>query len=372
MGIYIHLPFCQSKCYYCGFYSVASMQLKKRYIEALCKEAELRKGYLGSEDVRTLYFGGGTPSCLSLDELNQIVITLDNIYHLEKNIERTIEVNPEDVDPTNLDGWMALGFNRLSMGVQSLNDEVLKRINRRHTAQCAIRAVEEAYRRGFRNISIDLMIGLPGYAGADLCRDLDIIGQLPVTHLSVYMLSIDPGTVFEHRLKKGTFHPQDEDIVAEQYLLVCDYLKSIGFEHYEISNFARNFKYSRHNTAYWQQKPYLGLGAAAHSYDIDSRQWNVAHLKRYIDSLDKDILCFEKEILTEKDRFNEYLMTNFRTQWGIEPAWLAKKYPDEWNRMARNIDNYCKDGFMYRSGEKLCMTERGWLISDAIFSELFM
>ena len=371
MGI-VHIPFCRSKCYYCGFYSVVSLQWKKAYIQALKQEMRLRKDYLPEEKMSTLYLGGGTPSLLEEEELYEITGEVRKLWAFEDRAEWSIEMNPEDATLPKLSALRLMGFNRISLGAQSFDDAILKRINRNHRSGQILQALENCEKSGFDNVGIDLIIGLPGSAVQGIEQEISIVKQLNIYHLSIYILSIDSNSVFHKLSEKGKFIPPDDDALAEQYLLVSEYLKTIDFEHYEISNFAKNFKYSRHNTAYWQQKPYLGLGPAAHSYDIDSRQWNVAHLKRYIDGLNKGELYFEKEILTEKDKFNEYLMTNFRTQWGIEPSWLKGKYPDGWKRIAGKIDNYCKEGFMYRSGEKFCMTERGWLISDAIFSELFM
>jgi oxygen-independent coproporphyrinogen III oxidase len=230
----------------------------------------LRKDYLGTSEVKTLYFGGGTPSWLSMDELTDIVTTLEMNFALNCVAERTIEANPEDITRDKLKGWRALGFNRLSIGIQSFNDEVLKRINRTHTAQDALRSVEWAADSGFENIGIDLILGLPGYTRLHLQHDLEIVNHLPITHLSVYLLSIDSNTVFEKLMQKGRFQPQTDDELADQYLWVSDYLKSIGFEHYEISNFAKNSKYSLHNTSYWQQQKYVGFGPAAHSFDLIS------------------------------------------------------------------------------------------------------
>ncbi len=332
----------------------------------------LRKDYLSQEKISTFYLGGGTPSLLEEKELYEITAKVRKLWTFEDRAEWSIEMNPEDAVLSKLSALRQMGFNRISLGAQSFNDAVLKRINRNHRAGQIFQALENCEKSGFDNIGIDLIIGLPGSSAKDLEQELSVIKQLNIPHLSVYILSIDSNSVFQKLSEKGKFIPPDDDDLAEQYLMVSEYLKRFGFEHYEISNFAKDFKYSQHNTAYWQQKPYLGLGPAAHSYDVDSRQWNVAHLKRYIDSLNKGDLCFEKEILTEKDKFNEYLMTNFRTQWGIAPSWLKGKYPDGWHRIAGKIDSYCKEGFMHWSGEKLCMTERGWLISDAIFSELFM
>ncbi len=372
MGIYIHVPFCRSKCYYCGFYSVVSLQWKKAYIQALKQEMRLRKDYLPEEKMSTLYLGGGTPSLLEEEELYEITGEVRKLWAFEDRAEWSIEMNPEDATLPKLSALRLMGFNRISLGAQSFDDAILKRINRNHRSGQILQALENCEKSGFDNVGIDLIIGLPGSAVQGIEQEISIVKQLNIYHLSIYILSIDSNSVFHKLSEKGKFIPPDDDALAEQYLLVSEYLKTIDFEHYEISNFAKNLKYSRHNTAYWKLKPYLVLWPSSHSYDIDSLQWNVAHLKRYIDGLNKGELYFEKEILTEKDKFNEYLMTNFRTQWGIEPSWLKGKYPDGWKRIAGKIDNYCKEGFMYRSGEKFCMTERGWLISDAIFSELFM
>lgn len=284
-GIYVHVPFCRSKCYYCGFYSVAATQLKTPYIQALKREMELRENYLDASEIHTLYLGGGTPSLLEVDELTDIVTTLGKHFPLDGCTEKTIEANPEDISRDKLQLWKTLGFNRLSIGVQSFNDDVLKRINRTHTVKQAIQAIGLANELGFNNIGMDLIIGLPGYTLQHLKDDLKLVNSLSVSHLSVYILSIDSNTVFERLMQKGKFKPQEDEELAEQYLWVSEYLESIGFEHYEISNFAKSSKYSIHNTAYWQQKKYIGLGPAAHSFDLESRQWNVSNLKTYIDHI---------------------------------------------------------------------------------------
>ena len=371
-GIYVHIPFCRSKCFYCGFYSVASMRLKENYLKALLREMELRKDYLPDREVSTLYFGGGTPSCLDEVELEMICDKIRKNWLIRQDAECSIEVNPEDATLQKLTGFRRLGFNRITIGVQSFNDDVLKQINRTHTAEQAVRAVGMAKESGFDNIGIDLIIGLPGSDVAELERDLRKVGDLAVDHVSVYMLSVDSQSVFEKLSEKGRFQPLDDDLLAEQYLMVSDCLKGMGYEHYEISNFARNAKYSRHNTSYWQQKPYIGLGAAAHSYDLVSRQWNVAHVGKYINSLDKNILSFEKEELTDADRYNEYLMTNFRTVWGIDLRYLKSTYPAHWDGLAEKLEGYEMRGLMETEGDRIRMTERGWLLSDGIFSELFV
>lgn len=372
MGIYVHIPFCRNKCFYCGFYSVASLQLKKAYIEALCREMELRKDYLPDNKATTLYLGGGTPSYLDESELELIVNKVCKTWTLDDCSERSIEMNPEDVTSDRLAAIRYMGFNRLTIGVQSFNDSILKRINRTHSATQSIQAVEKAVASGFDNIGIDLIIGLPGSTMKDLQDDLKMINNLGIAHVSVYILSIDSNSVFEKLSEKGKFKPQDDDTLAEQYLMVSQYLESVGYEHYEISNFARNLKYSQHNTSYWQQKPYIGLGVSAHSYDLDSRQWNVSHLKKYIDSLNNNQLNFEREVLTDVDKFNEYIMTNFRTMWGIEPDYLSRTFPGWWRSIQPKLDLYLEQGLLVPQEHRLRMTERGWLVSDGLFSELFV
>lgn len=372
MGIYVHVPFCRSKCFYCGFYSVASLQLKKNYIQALCHEMELRGEYLPDRKASTLYFGGGTPSYLDEWELEEIVNNIHKHWTLEDGEECSIEVNPEDAVPGKLHALKRLGFNRLTIGIQSFNDDVLKRINRTHSAKQAIQAVENAVAAGFDNVGIDLIIGLPGSTSMDLEKEFNIISCLDIAHISVYILSIDSNSVFQKLSEKGKFRSQGDDELAEQYLLVSDFLKNIGYEHYEISNFAKNFKYSRHNTSYWQQKPYIGLGPSAHSFDLESRQWNTAHLKNYIESLNKGQLNLEKEILSPRDKYNEYIMTRLRTMWGAEQAVLEQEFGNYWWQNRQKTEAYLKEGYVVPTEDGFRLTEKGWLISDAIFSNLFV
>ncbi|MDE6878264.1 MAG: radical SAM family heme chaperone HemW [Odoribacter sp.] len=373
MGIYVHIPFCRSKCIYCGFYSVASERFKEAFIKALCTEIGLRKDYYtGALPVSTLYFGGGTPSCLSLPELQQVTEKLGNTYDIAPEAERTIEVNPEDLETEKLKGWKALGFNRLSIGVQSFQDDLLKTIQRRHTSFQITEGIKTAKKQGFDNISIDLIIGLPGQSTEILHRDLSRALQLEIDHISVYMLSVDAGSILEKQYRKGLFCPPSEDELAEKYDTVVKILKKAGYEHYEISNFARKRKYSVHNTSYWQQKPYIGFGPAAHSYDLASRQWNISNLKTYIDNLNDGILNFEREELSEVDKYNEYVMTNLRTMWGIREGNMRGKYDFAWEHFSRQMKAFIGKGWAVDKQGTYTLTEAGWLLSDRIFSELFL
>jgi oxygen-independent coproporphyrinogen-3 oxidase len=333
---------------------------------------ELRTAYLGKTVPETLYLGGGTPSFLSIPELERVVSALHKHYAFPVGTERTLEANPEDLTPDRLGAWKALGFNRLSIGIQTFDDAVLKRIGRSHSAAQAIAGLEQVAAAGYENVSVDLILGLPGSASAHVWADLELLDRFPVSHLSVYMLGIDPGSVFEKQQAAGKLSlPAEEETVA-LFLHVSERLKERGFEHYEISNFARNQAYSRHNTRYWQQKPYLGLGPSAHSYDGASRQWNSSRLNTYIDSLNKGILIFEREELTCFDRYNEYVMTSLRTMWGAEwdvfkntPGDIA---PNQEERLAFYIEN----DWAKKEAGRFILTEAGWLVSDRIFSELFV
>lgn len=372
MGIYVHVPFCRSKCFYCGFYSVASLKLKEAYLGAIGREIDSRRDYLPEGNVRTLYFGGGTPSYLEQEDLKRIVRKLEENYSFMPRAERTIELNPEDLTREKLESIKELGFNRLSVGVQSFSDERLKQINRTHSGRQAVEGITLAASMGFDNISMDLMIGLPGQIGEELLADVDVASRLPVSHLSVYMLSIDSNTVFEFMVKQGKFKLEDEEVIAKRYQQVCERLKELGFEHYEISNFARDGKYSVHNTSYWQQKPYIGFGPSAHSYDLRSRQWNTANLKTYIDSLDSGGLSFEKEELTMVDLYNEYVMTNLRTMWGVKKERLQGDYAVFWNQVQDQLQKYLKSGDLLEERGRFRISESGWVVSDAILSDLFV
>lgn len=371
-GIYIHIPFCRSKCFYCGFYSVASSLLKEGFLQALFREMELRKEYLNTRKAATLYLGGGTPSYLSVPELQKLVDKVESVYLLKPEAERTIEMNPEDLNADKLAGLKQLNFNRISIGVQSFQEVILKKLNRKHSAQQVTSGIEIARKLGFRNISIDLMIGLPEQSLENIHQDLKQAIQLQVDHISVYMLSIDPGSVLEKQYRKGIFLPQSDDELAVKYDFVAGKLKEQGFEHYEISNFARQQKYSVHNTSYWQQKPYIGLGPSAHSYDLVSRQWNVSNLKSYIDNLNNNRLIVDREELSEIDCYNEYIMTNLRTMWGIDTEDMKKQFGFAWKHFDSQMEIFIAGGWAVKKDTNIRLTEKGWLISDKIFSELFL
>ena len=372
MGIYVHVPFCRSKCHYCGFYSVASFRYREEWVNAVCREARLRKDYAGTEAAASLYFGGGTPSVLSFEEIKTVKDCLAEVFRLLPGAENTIEVNPDDVDSGKAGGWRALGFNRASVGIQSFSTAVLKGIGRKHSPETAVKAVEILYRSGFRNISADLMIGLPGQRLEDVLEDVRMVSALPLTHISVYMLGLDKGSIFYKKYGKGMLELPEEETVAEEYTGICDNLEALGFEHYEISNFAKPDMYSRHNTAYWEGRNYVGLGPGAHSYDGNSRQWNTADIRKYTEGVEKGYGFYEKEILGPENRFNEYVMTRLRQAKGMAAAEAELLFPDAFAGLKRRVDAYVRSGHMKADKGRMTMTRKGWLISDDIFVSLFI
>ena len=378
MSLYIHIPFCHSKCAYCGFYSVANNSMRQDWLKAICTEIVTRKNELGEDYLhKTLYFGGGTPSMLNESEWRQIIDTLEDNYHISNSAERTLEANPEDITLENCNLWLELGFNRLSIGVQSLNDKALRSSNRRHSAAEARTAIESALKAGFRNIGVDFIIGLPDSEKSDIELAAKLLSELPITHVSLYILSIDEGSILYKRSLQGNFSPLSDDQEAELYKEYCQMIKSCGFDHYEISNFAKAGFQSQHNSAYWEQKPYIGFGAAAHSYDGSNiRRWNVANIKKYNEawlmSEASPETAYEKELLNSSDLYNELIMTRLRTSNGI-PLKILESTPfkEYWNSNRGALQKYIDRGAAKIENNSLILTEEGWLISDTIFTDLF-
>ena len=378
MSLYLHIPFCHSKCTYCGFYSVASSAMRSDWLEALCNEIVARKDELGHEAIHnTLYFGGGTPSMLTPNEWHRIITCLGENYNIAENAERTLEANPEDITIENATLWRSFGFNRISIGVQSLNDRALKACNRRHTANGARSAIENAQKAGFQNIGVDFIIGLPNSDDNDIELAANLLQKYPVTHVSLYILSIDEGSIMHKRVQQGMFTPLSDDEEAELYNRYCQMIKDAGFEHYEISNFAKPGYQSQHNTAYWEQKPYLGFGAAAHSYNgLDCRRWNIANIKSYNQAWANSTLNtesgYEQEFLEDSDLYNELIMTRLRTSSGIPLNILTSpKFNKFWESNQHSLQKYIAKGVAKIKNNHLILTEEGWLISDAIFTDLF-
>ncbi len=311
-GIYIHIPFCRQACHYCNFHFSTSLRYKNELLGALLKETELQKDYLGNESIETIYFGGGTPSILQISDLRLQIEKIRETFNISKNAEITLEANPDDINEEKLAGWKEIGINRLSIGVQSFFEEDLLWMNRAHNSQQAVSSLQVAVKY-FDNITMDLIYGHPLLSNEKWKQNVEKVIALNIPHISCYALTVEPKTPLSKMIKEKKKEDVQQEKQAEQFLLLMQWLEDAGYEHYEISNFARPGRRSRHNSSYWQGKKYLGLGPSAHSFNDESRQWNISNNNVYIESLAENKIPFEKEILTPSQKVNEYIMTSLRT-----------------------------------------------------------
>ncbi|MCE4564079.1 radical SAM family heme chaperone HemW [Maribellus sp. CM-23] len=372
-GIYIHIPFCRQKCYYCDFYKTVNTTLKPKFLQSLKAEAKVRKNYLGNEAVETIYFGGGTPSVLEAGELADILEHLNELFEVKENTEITFEANPDDLTPAYLKAIKQGGVNRLSVGIQALQNQHLQKMNRRHDASQAIEAIHNAAKIGFNNISVDLIYGLPGLTESEWKDSLSQVFELPVQHLSAYHLTYHEGTAFYTWLKKGTLRELSETESVKQFEILIDKAASAGFEQYEISNFARNELYSQHNTSYWQGKKYLGLGPSAHSFDQQSRRWNTSHVESYIKAIDNGLAFSEEEILSENDRYNEYILTRIRTKWGVSLTAINELFGEEMKSyFLTQLKKYVDAGLVNLENDRVTLPRKGLFVSDEIMTDLMI
>ena len=359
-GIYIHIPFCASRCIYCGFYSTVNKRLSQQYIDAVCREMTMRKT---ADTISTIYLGGGTPSQLSIMQLRQLLKTLYNIYKVSNNAEVTIEVNPDDVTRDYAQALSALPINRISMGVQTFDRERLLYLRRRHTPQQVYQAIEWLRKAGFENISIDLMYGFPSETVDDWQRDTDAAIALGAEHISAYCLTIEEGTP----LHLMNTEAADEETERQMYYELIDRLAAAGYEHYEISNFARTGYRSRHNSSYWTDVPYIGLGAAAHSYDGKHRRWNPDSLLQYINGIDNGQQTFEEEFIDSMTRYNDRIMLALRTAEGIDLETLSA---DDRAYLLDNARKHVVQGLLTLKGNRLCLSRDGLFVSNMVTSDL--
>jgi oxygen-independent coproporphyrinogen-3 oxidase len=372
-GIYIHIPFCKKLCFYCDFYHVISVNDYSAFIDALLTEASLRRDYLEDETISTIYIGGGTPSVFSVKDLETILNHINNIFRLSEDCEITFEMNPDDVQPVYLDGLRNCKVNRISLGIQSWRDSDLKMLNRRHDSEGAVKALRNTLDAGFDNVTIDLIYGIPGMSLKDWESNLDFSFSFDIKHLSAYHLTIEPGTVFGKMLEKGLISEIDENDSAAQFNTLIEKSENAGFIQYEISNFGKPGYFSIHNSNYWKQVSYLGLGPSAHSFNGYSRQWNIHDLKGYIKSVKTGKPFFESEELDIKKRFNEYIMTSLRTMWGIDLEYVEESFEKEGYDYVVNLSGKYRDyGLMKLEKNSLVLTNQGKLISDNIISEFMM
>lgn len=372
-GIYIHIPFCKTFCSYCDFYSITDNSETEPFVQALMLETALQDGYLEGEDIETVYFGGGTPSLLTPMQVSQIISSVRTNFTLVKDPEITIEANPDDVYEGYFKALADAGINRVSLGIQSWNDKRLKYLGRRHDSAQSAKALRLAFAEGIVNVSADLIYGIPGSTTEDLKNDLEKTFAFPVTHLSAYHLTIEDGTHLGKMKKDKKLVETDEETSNAMFSLLGSMCRERGFIHYEISNFAREGYISKHNSSYWKQIPYLGLGPSAHSFNRTSRQWNVSDVKKYIRSIGSGIVPFEREELDKLTVFNEYVMTSLRTMWGIDLEHVEAFYDKELHDYLVNLSGkYIRYGLMRREKNTLVLTDQGKMISDNIIAELLM
>lgn len=371
-GIYIHIPFCKSRCIYCGFYSTTLLDLRKKYINAVCREMELRKNYI-REPFSTIYLGGGTPSLLDEAELTKLFLYINNVYDVDRNAEITMECNPDDITPEFTNMLSRLSINRVSMGAQTFADSRLRLLYRRHSSDEVKHAVKLLREAGIKNISIDLMFGFPDESLSQWKEDISAALALNVEHISAYSLMYEEDTPLWKMLDTGKVKEIDEELSLTMFKeLVCQ-LTDAGYEHYEISNFARPGYRSRHNSSYWHQVPYIGLGAAAHSFDLNSRQWNVADLKLYIEEINNGIIPMEREELDNDTTFNDIITTALRTSDGIDlnamETRLGKRYR---NTLISAAGKHLEQGLLEIRHDRLRLTSEGIFISDMVMSDLMI
>ncbi|TRZ75559.1 MAG: radical SAM family heme chaperone HemW [Bacteroidetes bacterium] len=372
-GIYIHIPFCRRKCHYCNFFSLASLKYKERFLAALKEEIFLRKKYLNGKSIESIYFGGGTPSILQIPEIEGILEDLRKYFILAENREITLEANPDDLDPGILRKYLAIGINRLSIGVQSFFDDDLEYLNRIHSGQRAEEAVQQAKEAGFSNISLDFIYGIPTLTAEKWQKNLEKAFSLEVPHISAYSLTVEPKTALDLLIRKKKLPGPEEEQILEHFRILLRMMKEQEFEHYEISNFCKNEFYSQHNSMYWNGTTYLGLGPSAHSYNGTSRQWNISNLVQYINQINRNEPFFESEELTPLQKYNEYVMVSLRTMWGCDARKIRNVYGDEtvaWFTL--HVARYLQSGNVFEKEGIYYLTDEGKLFADGIAADLFL
>ena len=370
-GIYIHIPFCKRRCIYCDFFSTTQSEKKAEYVHALVRELEMRKDYVGDEEIETIYLGGGTPSQLSQEELEEIFAYIYKVYKITPNAEITLEANPDDLTPEYVSMIRTLPINRISMGIQTFQEETLKLLHRRHTARQAIEAFRRCREAGFQNISIDLMYGLPGETLETWEQDLQQAIDLHPEHISAYHLIYEEGTTLWNLREQNKVEEAEEELSLTLFKTLIERLTKAGYQHYEISNFCLPGLHSRHNSSYWTGKKYLGCGPSAHSFDGISRQWNVSSLEKYLEGIRSNQLDFELEELDLYTRYNDFVITSIRTCWGMPLAQLRTTYGETlYNYCLRMAKPHIEQGVLEIKEDTLILTPQGIFISDGIMSDL--
>lgn len=372
-GIYLHIPFCKQACHYCDFHFSTSSRYKDEMVAAICAELILQKTFLNSAPIETIYFGGGTPSILTADELKLIIDTIYLHYAVVPVPEITLEANPDDLNPKKVKELRDTLINRFSIGIQSFYEEDLIWMNRAHNpleAESSVKRVQDA---GFENITVDLIYGYPLLSDEKWHSNIRRVIEFAVPHVSAYSMTVEPATALASFINKGKQPAMNEAQSADQFLILMDTLQSTGFEHYEISNFAKPGNYSRHNSNYWNGVPYLGIGPSAHSFKDNMRQWNVANNSKYLDAIGKNIIPAEVENLTEANRVNEYIMTSLRTAGGMDLGKISERFGNDYcSAIENDLAKFAENNWLEQSGSLVKLTTNGKLYADHIASELFV
>ena len=375
-GIYLHIPFCKQACHYCDFHFSTSLAKKEELVKAIAKELTLRKNEV-STPIETIYFGGGTPSLLSIDELQFLITVISETFDVIDNPEITLEANPDDLMPlvtseTIFEQYRSIGINRLSIGIQSFYEDDLKLMNRAHNAKEAVACLSEAT-RFFDNITIDLIYGIPKMSNDKWLSNLETALSFGVNHISSYALTVEPKTALENFIKKGVIEAPKDDITHEHFQLLVKTLETNGFVHYELSNFGKPNYFSKHNTSYWLGKSYLGVGPSAHSFNGLERSWNVANNAQYIKRINENSLPITREKLTVNDRFNEYIMTGLRTIYGVSLHKIEKEFGTIiYQKLLSTIEKHIEQELLVVENNRLLTTNKGKFLCDGIASDLFL
>lgn len=370
-GIYIHIPFCKQACHYCDFHFSTSLKKKEEMLAGLKHEMALRQNELDGEIIETIYFGGGTPSILEVDEINELIQTVYNLFEVNDNPEITLEANPDDLDKATLYKLAESRVNRLSIGIQSFYEDDLKMMNRAHNSTEAIECLEIATSL-FDNISIDLIYGIPNMSNERWLSNVQRILDLGIPHISCYALTVEERTALNKLIKKGVIPSPEEEVAHQHFMLLIETLKANGYIHYELSNFAKPGYYSKNNSAYWLGKKYLGIGPSAHSFDGVHRSWNIANNTLYIKDISEDKLPREIEELNLTDRYNEYIMTGLRTIWGVDLTRVEREFGKTYHDYLVKLSaSFLEEELIHKEGDILTITNKGKFLSDGIASDLF-
>jgi oxygen-independent coproporphyrinogen III oxidase len=370
-GIYIHIPFCKQACSYCDFHFSTTLHAKNDLVKAVCTEIALRKNELKNETIHTIYFGGGTPSILDTGEIESILNAITANYSLNKSLEITLEANPDDLTFDKTLALKNIGINRLSIGIQSFFDSDLLLMNRAHQSKDAENAIKNSLRAGFENITIDLIYGTPGLSNKNWRHNLEKILTFNIPHFSAYSLTIEPKTLLNKKIKAGEMLPPSNEQSAKQFEILTDFAQKNKYEHYEISNFARDKLYAVHNTAYWQSKSYLGIGPSAHSFDGTTRSFNICNNHQYIKSIQKNILPTTIEKLTLENKYNEFVLTRLRTMWGVPFVEIEKFGKQMEHYFLKQIKKHIEKQHVIKENNHFILTQKGKIVADYISADLF-